>query len=85
MKTFCSNIQKKSFIEASLKALDKYHPGWDEWDPEQTDFSKLDRNTIMIPPSYDLFKHFLGPTEAGIAGFDSDQCRNKKVEIHDQT
>jgi hypothetical protein len=57
-----------AFFDASLKALEKYHPGWDSWDEEKgEDFEK--RKSIMVPPSYDLLKRYVGPDEGASTGY----------------
>jgi hypothetical protein len=58
-------------IEATLAALDKYHPGWDQWPVEElNDPETINRETIMIPPSFDQLKRFFGPTERDADGVD---------------
>ncbi len=50
------NETENSFIEASLNALDLCHRCWDRNRDAHRYLSKVDQETIMIPPPYNLLK-----------------------------
>lgn len=61
-------------IKTGHEALKRFFPGWDE-------ASNMDRASIMLPPSYDLLKHYLGPKDCNDDGFNDEVYHRMKVDM----